>query len=42
MTPLCKAQDSATACTDVPCAEAMAIRVGSAETGFGEDDDEGR
>lgn len=40
--PLCRAHDSDTACTDVPCAEAMAPRVGSADTGFEDDDDDGR
>lgn len=42
MTPLCRAQDNATACTDVPCADAMAPSVGSAERGFADDDDDGR
>lgn len=40
--PLCRAHDSATVCTDVPCAEAIAMRVGSVDTGFGDDDDDDR
>ena len=42
MAPLCRAHDNATAWADVPCAEAIAPRVRSAETGFADEDDDGR